>query len=193
MRFRTNPGALAKGLCGLAVVLLASLPYPALAQVGWSISPGELRVDGIRLGEGVSLPLTLVNNHDGPLSISLSPSLPLQLRPGYEPIPDTSWVSFSPTRLTLAPHSREEITVSLSVPSQGEWGGKSYECWLTATANATGVIQLALNSRLLLSTSTAYKPSINWGLAVGIGLLGAIVGGAAYANRRELRSWLTRW
>jgi len=180
----------------VAVPLLAalvSISSPALAQdEGWSVSPGEVTVTGIRLGESASFPITLLNNNDYPLSISLAAELPLphMIRPGYIPIPDTGWIGFDPVELDLAPHSRQEVTVRVAIPSQEGIGGKNYECWLSATSTGSGMVQIALSSRLLLSTSTTYVQGTNWYLIASIIAITITVGGVIYGNRREILRWL---
>ena len=178
-------------IVGIALVATLTMsPSLVLAQgeTGWAISPGEVRVDGILLGESTTFPITIVNNKDFPLSFSMSVNLPdpSRLRPGYELIPDTSWISFSPRHIELAPDSREKITVTVTIPSEGDWGGKNYECWFDATSERIGMLQVVLSCRLLLSTSAAYAPGINWPLVGGIIGGIAIVGGLIYGNRRRL-------
>lgn len=162
-----------------------------MQEGGWAISPGEVRIDGVRLGESTSFPITLVNNKESPQSFSLSCSLPHpnMIRPGYLPIPDTSWVSFTPSGVSLAPHSQQEVTVTITVPNDEEWGGQNYECWLDATSSAMGMLQLALSSRLLLSTSTVSTPGTNWYRLGGITSAVLVVAGIIYGNRRKLRDW----
>ena len=176
------------------IALLMSLTTPsyvvmAQAGQGWSLSPGEVRVDGIRLGETASFEVTIANNKDFPLGFSISTNIPRpdDLRPGYEPFPDTSWISFTPQQIELPPFSQKKVTVTVAVPSEGDWGGRSYECWLGAKSEAMGVMQIELDCRLLLSTSAAYARGVYWPLIGGITGITVIAIGLIYGNRRKLK------
>jgi len=180
--------------CIISIALLLSLISPsyivmAHAGQGWSLSPGEIRVDGIRLGETASFVVTIANNNDLPIGFSISATIPRpdNLRPGYEPLPDASWISFTPQQIELPPFSQKKITVTVAVPSEGDWGGRSYECWLGAKSEAMGVIQIELDCRLLLSTSAAYARGVYWPLIGGITGITVIAIGLIYGNRRKLK------
>ena len=183
----------------ISIALLVSLTTPsyvvmAQAGQGWSLSPGEVRVDGIRLGENASFEVTIANNKDFPLGFSISTNIPRpdDLRPGYEPFPDTSWISFTPQQIELPPFSQKKVTVTVAVPSEGDWGGRSYECWLGAKSEAMGVMQIELDCRLLLSTSAAYARGIDWPLIGSITGITVIAIGLIYGNRRNLKRCLNR-
>jgi len=176
---------------------LAAFSSATLAQEteGWIISPGEVPVSGIRLGESRTGTITVYNNKDFPATVSMSAEIPYQgnLTPGYEPIPDTAWISLTPQYFELGQYSEQEVDLTVTIPSTGDWGGKHYECWLRATFDTMGMLQVKLDSRLLLSTSTAYARGTNWVL------IGAIAGGVVvagtmvFSNRRKLKRWLGRW
>ncbi|UCB42400.1 MAG: hypothetical protein JSV77_08020 [Dehalococcoidales bacterium] len=182
------------------VVLLTTLVFsstPALAQEAesWAISWDETPQRSVQLGESVKYAVTVSNNKDFPATFSMSANIPQpgNLTPGYEPIPDTTWITFSPQQGELAPYSDQKVTVTIAIPSAENWGGKSYECWLGATFETMGMLQIKLDSRLLLSTSTSYARGINW-ILIGAIAGGVVVAGAMMlSNRRELKRWLGRW
>jgi hypothetical protein len=183
-------------LATTAALLLAAPGQGAEDQTppGWSLSPSEITVNGVRLGETARLSITLTNNRDSGVSFSLAATAPPpeSLRPGYEAIPDPGWVTLSPPQVRLDAGQQREVTAMLAVPAEGDWGGRSFECWLVAASQDLGIIQLELNSRLLVSTSPAYTTDTTR-LVVGI-LIGTTVlaAGAAYGSRREIRRWLRR-
>ena len=186
--------------CVVTMALLAILAIPsssslAQEQEGWAISPSEVRVDGISLGESTEFSITIVNNKDFTVCFSMSSSTPTldRLIPGYQPIPDTAWIRFNPQLIELAAYSRQKVTVTVDIPFEGEWGGKTYECWLSATSETMGILQVKLDCRLLLSTSTAYPPGVNWVLIGSIVSVVIIAGGVIYSYRRGLKRWLSRW
>lgn len=179
----------------LAVVAVSSSPTLAQGTENWSISPGKVTVTSIRIGESINETITVINNKDFPAVVSMSAEIPHldNLTPGYEPIPDTDWVRLTPQHFELGEYSEQEIDLTVTIPSDGDWGGKHYECWLRATFDTMGILQVKLDSRLLLSTSVAYTRGTNWVL-VGAIAGGVVVAGAmVFSNRRELKRWLGRW
>ena len=161
---------------------------------GWALSPGEIRVDGIRPGETARLSITLTNNRDSDVTFSLAATIPLRerLRPGYEPLPDPGWVTFSAQEVRIESGGQRDIRAVLAVPAEGGWGGRSFEGWLVAMSQDLGLIHLELSSRLLVSTSPAYAADGTRLLVAGI--VGAVVlaAGAAYGSRRDIRKRLRR-
>ena len=151
-------------------------------------------MNGIRLGESRNDTITVYNNKDFPVTFSMSAEIPQagNLRSEYESIPDTGWITFDSSLVELDAHSRQEVIVTVTIPSNGDWGGKNYECWLRATFEVIGIFQIELDCRLLLSTSTAYAGGIDW-ILMGV-IAGAVVvaGAVAYSNRRALKKWAGR-
>ncbi len=181
----------------VAAVLFHAAPgHGAEGQTaeGWALSPSEIRVDGIRLGETARLRITLTNNEASGVSFSLAATIPLRerLRPGYEPLPDPGWVTFLPQQVRLKAGERQDVTAVLAVPAEGDWGGRSFECWLVAVSQDLGLVQLELSSRLLVSTSPAY--ATDGTLLLMAGIIGAVVraAGAAYGSRKDIRKWLRK-
>lgn len=175
----------------LAILTLYATPALAQEAEGWAISPGEARVDGLLLGESANFSVTVINNEDSPLTFTMSAEIPEadKLRPGHEPIPDTNWITFDVPLVELDAYSRQEVIVTVAIPSNGDWGGRNYECWLRATSEAMGILQVELDCRLLLSTSAAYARGIDWTL-VGV-IAGVVVVAVAmiYSNRRTIKKW----
>ena len=179
----------------LAILAVSSTPTLAQEAEGWAISPGEVPMNGIRLGESRSNTITVYNNKDFPVTFSMSAEIPQagNLRPEYESIPDTDWITFDSSLVELDAHSRQEVIVTVTIPSNGDWGGQNYECWLRATFEVIGIFQVELDCRLLISTSTAYAGGIDW-ILMGV-IAGAVVvtAAVAYSNRRALKKWAGRW
>ena len=179
----------------LAILAVSSTPALAQEVEGWAISPGEARVDGLLIGESTSITITIINNEDSPLTFTMSAEIPQagKLRPGHEPIPDTNWITFGLPLVELDAHSRQEVIVTVAVPSNGDWGGRNYECWLRATSEAMGILQVELDCRLLLSTSAAYAGGTDWILVGAIAGVVVVAGAVAYSNRRTFKRWAGRW
>jgi hypothetical protein len=179
----------------LAMVAISSSPALAQENEGWAISPDKVTVTNIRPGESISGTVTVSNNKDFPAVVSMSAEIPYvdNLTPGYEPIPDTDWISLTPQQFELEQYSEQEVQITVTVPSSGDWGGKRYECWLRATLDTMGILQVKLDSRLLLSTAVAYAGGINWVLIGAIAGAMVVAGAVVFNNRRELKKWAGRW
>jgi hypothetical protein len=178
-----------------ATLAISSAPVLAQEAEGWAISPGETPQGSVRLGESVRYVVTVSNNKDFPATFSMSANTPQpdNITPSYEPIPDTTWITFSPQQGELAPYSNQEVVVTIAVPSAEDWGGKNYECWLGATFKAMGMLQVELYCRLFLSTSTAFARGIDWILLGVIAAAVVVAGAMAYSNRRTIKRWAGRW
>ena len=179
----------------LAILTISSIPVLAQEAEGWAISPGEARVDGILLGESANIPITLINNESSPLTFTMSAEIPPadELRPGYEVIPDTNWITFNLPLVELEANSRQDVIVTVAIPPSGDWRGRNYECWLRATSEAMGMLRVELDCRLLLSTSAGYARGIDGMLAGIIAGVVVVIGAMAYSNRRTLKKWAGRW
>ncbi len=179
----------------LIILVVFSTPAAAQETEGLAISAGEIKMNGVRLGESRNSTITVSNNKTFPVTVTMSAEIPYaeNLTPGYEPIPDTGWISLTPQDIELNPDSDQTVEITITIPSSGAWGGKNYECWIRATFEVLGIIQIELDCRLLVSISTAYARGINWTL-IGI-IVGVVViaGAMAYSNRRTLKKWAGRW
>jgi hypothetical protein len=179
----------------LAILVVSSTPALAQEAKGLAISSGEILINGIRLGESRSETITVSNNKEFPVTVSMSAEIPYpeNLTPGYEPIPDTGWISLAPQHIELDPDSDQEVDITVTIPSASNWGGNNYECWLRATFKVLGIFQVELDCRLLLSTSTVYTRGIDWVLTGVIAGVVVVAGAIAYSNRRTLKKWAARW
>jgi len=111
-----------------------------------------------------NLPYRVVNKSDGPVDLSIQVEIPPkeQLKPGYEAIPDPSWVKLSPNHLKLAAGEEGLADVILQVPEGAQYTGHHYQAHIICqTADAPPGEQTALAfgitlaSRLRFSVGTA--------------------------------------
>jgi len=183
-------------ILALLVILVVFSAHAAAQEAeGLAISSGEITMNGIRLGESRNSTITVSNNKTFPVTVTMSAETPYaeNLTPGYEPIPNTGWISLTPQYIELDPDSDQTVDITVTIPSSGAWGGKSYECWLRATFEVLGILQIELDCRLLVSTGTAYAGGINWTL-IGV-IVGVVVvaGAIVYSNRKTIKKWAGRW
>ncbi len=175
--------------------MVSSAHAAAQDAEGLAISAGEITMNGIRLGESSNSTITVSNNKTFPVTVTMSAETPYteNLTPGYEPIPDTDWISLTPQDIELDPDFDQTVDITVTIPSSATWGGKNYECWIRATFEVLGIFQIELDCRLLVSTSTVQTGGINWTLAGVIAGVVVVAGAMAYSNRRTLKKWAGRW
>jgi len=177
-------------LTGLIVILLVIfLPSFALAQdTRFSVSPAEVHIDNLPLGEPTEFELTIYNKdeltHNFTITIFQPPED--ERREGRAEFPDDSWISLSSQEIELAANSEGNITVTVAIAGEPKWAGKDWEIWLGVAAESSDLLTVKLYVRLLVSTNPATEARFNAGLVtgivVGIVLLGC--GGYYYFKRK---------
>lgn len=115
------------------------------------LKPGRV----YEVGEAAAQPLSLVNRGQVPVTVVVEPERPAPefLKPGYEPIPDLSWVRVEPSRLTLPPGQSARARVYLKVPRGGRWKGRHFQVSLWSHTE-TGTLAVGVRSRLRFSVGT---------------------------------------
>ncbi|MBN1824257.1 MAG: hypothetical protein JW803_08065 [Endomicrobiales bacterium] len=116
------------------------------------------------LSEVANLPMWVSYGGDVPVNVTIAPVLPMhsELRPGYEPIPDPSWITLGKQEVSLMPDESANIDVTLTIPKDEKYLGKQYQVYLLVQAKADrGVksglmVGLALKARILFTV--AQKP-----------------------------------
>lgn len=148
-------------------VLLASLVLwtPPLHAAGLSTPYGEVRVERLRIGQRVSFteqvraPFTITNTGDREvqLKLELLTPQPSELKEGYEPLPDLSWVTILTDSFTLAPQGVATTDLTIDIPDDPALRGRRFQCYLWAHTVGTG-LGVGLKSRLLLSIADEDGP-----------------------------------
>ena len=146
-------------------VLLVILCAGNLLAQGLSLNYADVILSGMKPGMVYSLkkekglPYGITNHSAEKTDIEVSVEKPIkgQLKPGYEAIPDVSWVSVSPAKFSLEPKESIECDAIISIPSDKKYANRQYQAMIVAkTATKPwqkGVaIAFALASRLRFST-----------------------------------------
>ncbi len=181
----------------LIAILLITLPPASVtadtATLPGSVSPAEVKIDGLSPGEPVEFELT-IRNEEGPSRVFLltvyQPSEGTR-REGRDELPDGSWVSFSSDEVELGSEEEGSVRVTVSVPDDPAFMGKDWEIWLGVAPQSRELMTVKYYVRLLISTSSEADP---WpgdltviGIVVAAGLLGYVV---YRCSRRRVES---RW
>ncbi len=139
-----------------ALVLLVSAGAEAS---GLKTTFSEVTLQGLETGktygtkEAAGLPLIIENTGAEPVDLSIEPLIPAaeELKEGYEPIPDISWIVLDKKGFTaVAPGGKAETDVMIVIPDDAGYHGKKYQVyiWTHSVGLSVGV---GLKSRLLFS------------------------------------------
>jgi hypothetical protein len=157
---------------GVFLISLGLIPLAAGAgTVGLSLgSFGELLVENLAIGENYSM-MKLMNmpfevKYKGEASVNLSlkatKPLPTEVKPGFEAIPDTNWISFGNSLVAMAPNSTFKTDVNISIPNDKQYLGKKYHVALLASLSS-GIpgdtrVQMGVIGKLLFTIAPMEKP-----------------------------------
>ena len=135
---------------------------PAPATLAATVS--SVTLSDVPLGVPVALRLpdggyyALRNDSHARLRVRLEPMKPtfcqrLPGQPVYAPIGDVAWVTVEPRELDLPPRSEAEAMVTVRLPEDPALLGRHLEFWIRAEAIASGMVSVALYSRVRLDVA----------------------------------------
>jgi hypothetical protein len=99
---------------------------------------------------------------DVPVDLKFEPVIPGsgELKSGYEPVPDASWITISKKNASLLPDETVTADVTITVPNDEKYLGKKYQAYMLITSvspkdsSASGMsITLALKGRILFAVA----------------------------------------
>ncbi len=126
-----------------------------------NIQPG----DSINLRAAKNLPLVVLNPDESGAGAdimieSLIPT-PKETKPGYEPIPDPTWLKFVPDRYHLGPKASASSDMIVTIPNDPKLIGHHYEAiiwahtWIKNRLETNGIVfQTGLRARVRISIGT---------------------------------------
>src|SRR5258708_768215 len=150
--------------------LMGSTPNPAYS-IGLALRFVDITLENVDPGSSFNLrvarnlPLVVINQdeeRDAEIVVEVVPPQAKEMKDGYEPIPDPSWVRVVPNRFKLGPKASASADVLVDIPTDRRHVGHHYEViiWVhTDQRNRVlmknGVIyQVGLRSRLRISIGT---------------------------------------
>jgi hypothetical protein len=148
------------------VLVCMVIPMPAFAG-GLSSNWGEVIIANLepgkeyKLNECLNTSFKITNNFDEPVSLAISPLIPedKELKPGYVPIRDVSWVDVPPG-VVIPAHEQQIIPVRLILPAGAEFHGRKYQFWIWSRT-AGQAVGVGLKSRILFSIITKMNTDVN--------------------------------
>jgi hypothetical protein len=151
-------------VCLLACVFVCG---PARAST-LSTNFAEVNVDNLKIGgtynltEAARYPLWVSYSGDVPVDLRFEPVVPSpsELKSGYEPVPEASWITFSKNGASLLPDETATADVTITVPNDEKYLGKKYQAFVLITSipprgnnGAAMSFSLALKGRILFAVA----------------------------------------
>ena len=143
-----------KAFLFLFFVFLTSNSYAGGLSSNW----GEVVIDNLEPGKTYELnkisgaPFTITNNFDNQVTLKLEVLKPQnkELKSGYEPLPDVTWVKLDKQEITIERTKNAIIDLKVTVPNDPQYRGKKYHFWVWSytSGQAMGV---GLKSRILIT------------------------------------------
>ena len=126
---------------------------------GLSTGFSEVTLENLQTGKTyntkdvANLPLTVVNTGKEPVDLKIELMMPAaqELKKGYEPIPDLSWIKLDKTQFNgIKPQDSAVCEVVIVIPDDAKYLGKKYQVFIWSHTFGTSV-GVGLKSKLLLS------------------------------------------
>lgn len=143
------PGAWAKGIAVRFVDIVME-----------RVAPGT----NVNLRVYKNLPLVVINNDDEDMDVAVEVVLPdpKEMKEGYEPIPDPTWIKVIPDRYHLGPRASASSDVIISIPDDPKYINKHYEAIIWSHSDnknkrllGGGVfLEVGMRSRVRMSIGT---------------------------------------
>jgi hypothetical protein len=123
----------------------------------------KVSLENLRAGDTYSirqlanLPLAVYNTGADTISLKVEATIPLagELREGYEPIPDLSWIRLTQDVFEgIRPGASAMTDVAISIPSDGRCLGKHYQVMIWSHTVGDGLIACGLKGEVLFGVSS---------------------------------------
>lgn len=145
----------------LTVAVMATFVSPLHGGALFS-RMGEVKIDRIRLGktfsmvQALNMPFKVTNASTFRAEVKMEIVIPVEeatdLRPGYEPLPDASWIKLSRDFFILEPGAAAVTDVAFTIPEKEEYFGKKYQFYIvTRITRGISNINVGIMSRFLLN------------------------------------------
>ena len=146
-----------RSIIGIIIVFFISFPG-FLEAGGLSTDLGEVILEDLHIGESYSIcevlhsPLEVVNESDWAVELKVDILVPQEgeLKDGYEPIPNTSWIRLEKGTFLIGPKDRGVTDIIISVPDDEQYLGKRYQVYIWSHTIGERLC-VGLRSRILFS------------------------------------------
>lgn len=136
-----------------------------LEAAGLSTGFSEVTLENLEIGKTYStkevagLPLIVVNTGKEAVDLKIEILLPAtsELKEGFEPIPDISWIELEKTEFkNIKPNDSAQTDVLISIPDEPQYQGKRYQVFIWSHTVGR-MIGAGLKSKLLLLIAETKK------------------------------------
>jgi len=129
---------------------------------------GEVKLSNLEIGKIYSIKkktniyLSVVNRSSCPLDLKIDAVVPApgSLKPGYEPIPDKSWITFEKDYFAdVQPGGGAATDAIIHIPDNEIYCGKKYQAalWFHSVGKKGMEVAVGLNTRLMFSIKENLK------------------------------------
>ncbi len=143
----------------IAAILSA---VPVHAAIGLSTRFVDIEVEDVPVGIPTRLlhlksrQYSVRNRGTSAMTVQIAARIPRpeDVQPGYEPVPDTSWITIEPDEFVVQPEERVIAKVYIHVPDKPEFKGRHFQVKLKATTVGPYVVAASVDSRLRFNTGS---------------------------------------
>jgi hypothetical protein len=145
------------------VLAVAVLSTNTVFGLGLATPNGEITFDNLRIGctyrfsefAGDYYKLIIKGEEQGAVKVELIAAQKDELKPGYEQLPDMSWVALSKSELVGSPTDPAKTDFIISIPDNQEYFGKKYQFYVWSTVAPVSDkgfgVGVGVKSRVLIS------------------------------------------
>ncbi len=154
--------------CVLSFVFFCTV---AAAASGSTLSTNyaDVQVENLQIGGSYNLteqaqcPMWIGYDGQQEIKVRVSVEVPsaAELRKGFEPIPDASWVKVSRSEIVMLKDEGTNIDVTITVPKDEKYLGKKFQAWLrinSVPSSSSGAVAVSLALKGRVRFSVAAKP-----------------------------------
>lgn len=150
----------------LLSLFLATMTAPLLAA-GLTANFGEVLIDKLQIGHSFSirdkanLPYIVTNVSNNPIDIKVEVIVPKSkdLKKGYDPIPDPSWIKLEKNFFTLNPKEQGTTDIVFNIPNDEKLLGKKFDA-IIYPYTYEGILKIGVNSHILFTIDTVKTPYV---------------------------------
>lgn len=132
---------------------------PALAALGLAVTFPDMVLEQIAPGtvfhslKDRSIPYLVMNRSDGPIDVEvlLEARDAKDVKAGYEPIPDTSWLKVVPETFHLEKGEKMQADLIVSIPKDKKLIGRHFEAGVHSRTVGSGFLSAGVMHRVYLS------------------------------------------
>ncbi|MBI5596153.1 MAG: hypothetical protein HY928_08710 [Elusimicrobia bacterium] len=144
---------------GAALLLAVVGVVRAGATIGLSSQFVNVAMENLEPGKSYNLlelrglPYTVKNRGDGPVEVlvEITPPTTQECLAPYEPMPDASWMSVSPSRLRLDAGEPGFAALTIDVPNDPKFVGRHFQGQVWAHTLGTGLLAAGVRSNIRFS------------------------------------------